>query len=67
MIQPINVYLNILFMLLFAYLTNPQVLWYLSGLTCTDENFPTKSGAQRAAYVHGIALISPDTSPRTLL
>lgn len=40
-------------------------LYYLSGLTCTDENFMGKSGAQRAAAQHGIALIAPDTSPRT--
>jgi hypothetical protein len=40
-------------------------LYYLSGLTCTDENFMGKAGAQRAAAQHGIALIAPDTSPRT--
>lgn len=39
-------------------------LYYLSGLTCTDENFMGKAGAQRAAAAHGIALIAPDTSPR---
>lgn len=39
-------------------------LYYLSGLTCTDENFTQKAGAQRAAVEHGIALIAPDTSPR---
>ena len=39
-------------------------LYYLSGLTCTDENVMGKSGAQRAAAQHGIALIAPDTSPR---
>ena len=39
-------------------------LTYLSGLTCTWENFTTKSGAQRYAAEHGIALIMPDTSPR---
>lgn len=39
-------------------------LYYLSGLTCTDENFMGKAGAQRAAAQHGIALIAPDTSPR---
>ncbi|XP_051138743.1 S-formylglutathione hydrolase [Andrographis paniculata] len=42
------------------------VLYWLSGLTCTDENFITKSGAQRAASREGIALIVPDTSPRGL-
>ncbi|KAK3405501.1 hypothetical protein EUGRSUZ_K01713 [Eucalyptus grandis] len=42
------------------------VLYWLSGLTCTDENFIVKSGAQRAASKEGIALIAPDTSPRGL-
>jgi len=41
----------------------PAVYW-LSGLTCTDENFSTKAGAQRVAAELGIALIIPDTSPR---
>lgn len=41
----------------------PAVYW-LSGLTCTDENFTIKAGAQRAAAESGIALIMPDTSPR---
>lgn len=39
------------------------MLYWLSGLTCTDENFIVKSGAQRAASNFGIALIAPDTSP----
>ena len=39
-------------------------LFYLAGLTCTDETFPTKAGAQRAAAQAGIVLVSPDTSPR---
>ncbi|PVY76472.1 S-formylglutathione hydrolase [Tamilnaduibacter salinus] len=39
-------------------------LWWLSGLTCTDENFMQKAGAHRAAAEAGIALIGPDTSPR---
>ncbi|XP_010523690.1 PREDICTED: S-formylglutathione hydrolase [Tarenaya hassleriana] len=42
------------------------VLYWLSGLTCTDENFITKAGAQRSASAHGIALVVPDTSPRGL-
>ena len=41
----------------------PAVYW-LSGLTCTEENFSVKSGAQRYAAQLGIALIIPDTSPR---
>lgn len=39
-------------------------LYWLSGLTCTEENFSVKSGAQRYAAEHGVALIIPDTSPR---
>jgi S-formylglutathione hydrolase len=39
-------------------------LFYLAGLTCTEETFAIKAGAQRYAAEHGIALISPDTSPR---
>jgi S-formylglutathione hydrolase len=39
-------------------------LYWLSGLTCNDENFSAKSGAQRIAAELGIALIIPDTSPR---
>ena len=40
------------------------VLYWLSGLTCTDENFVQKAGAQRYAAEHGIAILCPDTSPR---
>ena len=40
------------------------VLYWLSGLTCTDENFVQKAGAQQHAAEHGIALVCPDTSPR---
>lgn len=40
------------------------VLYWLSGLTCTEENFIVKAGAQRVAAELGIALIAPDTSPR---
>lgn len=39
-------------------------LYWLSGLTCTDQNFSTKAGAQRVAAELGIALVMPDTSPR---
>ena len=39
-------------------------LYWLSGLTCTDENFMQKAGAQRVAAELGIALVAPDTSPR---
>jgi len=41
----------------------PLLTW-LSGLTCTDENFVTKAGAQQFAAAHGIAVLAPDTSPR---
>lgn len=40
------------------------VVWFLSGLTCTEENFTVKAGAQRAAADLGLMLIAPDTSPR---
>jgi S-formylglutathione hydrolase len=39
-------------------------LWWLSGLTCTEENFIVKAGAQRVAAELGLALVVPDTSPR---
>ncbi|XP_013195367.1 S-formylglutathione hydrolase [Amyelois transitella] len=40
------------------------VIFYLSGLTCTEQNFITKSGFQRYAAEHGIIVVGPDTSPR---
>jgi S-formylglutathione hydrolase len=40
------------------------VLYWLSGLTCSEQNFITKAGAQRYAAEHGIAIVCPDTSPR---
>jgi len=40
------------------------VLYWLSGLTCTEQNFITKAGAQRYAAEHGLVLVAPDTSPR---
>lgn len=40
------------------------VLYWLSGLTCTDENFVQKAGAQQYAARHGVAIVAPDTSPR---
>ncbi|UFP96841.1 S-formylglutathione hydrolase [Gloeobacter morelensis] len=55
----------------FSVFTPPQaaagpvpVLYFLAGLTCTEENFMVKAGAQRAAAQHGLMLIAPDTSPR---
>ncbi len=55
----------------FAVFVPPQaqsgpvpVLFYLSGLTCTEDNFTSKAGAQRCAAEHGIMLVAPDTSPR---
>ena len=41
-----------------------QIVYYLSGLSCTDENFIQKSGGQRKAAELGIAVVCPDTSPR---
>lgn len=45
---------------------NEQIplIWWLSGLTCTDDNFAQKSGFQRLAAKQNIAVIMPDTSPR---
>ena len=40
------------------------VLYWLSGLTCTEQNFITKAGAQRFAAEHNVILVAPDTSPR---
>jgi S-formylglutathione hydrolase len=57
--------------MIFAVYLPPQandqqvpVVYYLSGLTCTDENFVTKAGAQRYAAEYGVAVVAPDTSPR---
>ncbi|XP_015748864.1 PREDICTED: S-formylglutathione hydrolase-like [Acropora digitifera] len=41
------------------------VLYWLSGLTCTEQNFITKAGAQRTAAEQGIMIVAPDTSPRS--
>ncbi|MDP3489428.1 MAG: S-formylglutathione hydrolase [Phenylobacterium sp.] len=41
----------------------PMLVW-LSGLTCTEDNFTTKAGAYGPAAVHGLAILAPDTSPR---
>lgn len=40
------------------------VLYFLSGLTCTEENFMVKAGAQQFAARYGLMLVAPDTSPR---
>lgn len=59
--------------MIFAIYLPPQaeqgrvpVLWWLSGLTCNDENFMQKAGAQRVAAELGVAIVCPDTSPRGL-
>lgn len=39
-------------------------LYWLSGLTCNEQNFITKAGAQRYAAEHGVVIVAPDTSPR---
>lgn len=41
-----------------------SALFYLAGLTCTEETFMVKAGAQRVAAAQGLMLITPDTSPR---
>ena len=41
----------------------PVLIW-LSGLTCTEDNFTIKAGAYRAAAEHGVIIVAPDTSPR---
>ena len=41
----------------------PVLIW-LSGLTCTEDNFTTKAGAYAAAAEHGVIIVAPDTSPR---
>ena len=46
--------------------TRVPALYWLSGLTCTEENFIIKAGAQRVAAELGMAIITPDTSPRGL-
>ncbi|QJR81605.1 S-formylglutathione hydrolase [Alteromonas pelagimontana] len=49
----------------FASKDNPvPVLYWLSGLTCTDENFMQKAGAMKMAAELGMAIVAPDTSPR---
>jgi S-formylglutathione hydrolase len=40
------------------------VVFYLAGLTCTEETFMIKAGAQRVAAQEGLILVAPDTSPR---
>lgn len=40
------------------------VIYWLSGLTCTEQNFVTKAGAQQFAAKHGVIIVAPDTSPR---
>ncbi len=40
------------------------LVWWLSGLTCSEENFTTKAGAYRDAAELGLAIVAPDTSPR---
>jgi len=40
------------------------VVYYLAGLTCNEETFAIKAGAQRLAAEYGLMLVAPDTSPR---
>lgn len=43
------------------------VIYWLSGLTCNEQNFMTKAGAQQYASHHNVAVVIPDTSPRKLV
>lgn len=47
-------------------LRHPLYIWFclISGLTCTEQNFVTKAGAQRTASEQGVLIVAPDTSPR---
>ena len=47
-----------------ATFSSVPVVYFLSGLTCTDENFVTKAGAQQFASEYGLVVVAPDTSPR---
>lgn len=47
-----------------AEISTVPLIYWLSGLTCTDDNFVQKAGAQRYAAETGVAIICPDTSPR---
>lgn len=47
-----------------ASTSNVPVIYWLSGLTCTDDNFVQKAGAQQYAAEAGVAIVCPDTSPR---
>lgn len=47
-----------------AFARPVPVLWFLSGLTCTEENVTVKAGAQRVAAELGLMVVAPDTSPR---
>ncbi|MGM0239926.1 S-formylglutathione hydrolase [Enterococcus sp. AZ103] len=42
------------------------LIWFLAGLTCTDDNFSQKSGFQKYASENGVAFVMPDTSPRKI-
>ena len=44
--------------------TKVPVIYWLSGLTCTEQNFITKSGFQHYASENGVIVVAPDTSPR---
>ncbi|TXG81991.1 MAG: S-formylglutathione hydrolase [Sphingomonadales bacterium] len=47
-----------------ANVQNAPLLWFLSGLTCTEDNFTVKGGAYRQAAALGLVIVAPDTSPR---
>ena len=69
--QPLEVHAELFVDLRFGLFLPPQaqagsvpVLYWLSGLSCTEENFIIKGGAQRVAAEVGLAIVVPDTSPR---
>lgn len=50
--------------IIFPSSEKPPVLYWLSGLTCTDQNFIIKAGAAKYAFSNKVAIVCPDTSPR---
>ena len=49
--------------LMYCFEIKKSVHFSVAGLTCTEQNFVTKAGAQQFAAKHGIAIVAPDTSP----
>lgn len=57
---------NIFFPPCYDQTKKSPAIYFLSGLTCNEDNFITKSGALQSASEHGVILVCPDTSPRNL-